>query len=83
MNKKALRAALIASHENPDALEAISHVESCLAESPDTRSQTELHDLINEWGRTLVGVDVREIMRLKRQLKRIASGPFRDASKLQ
>ncbi|WP_158816114.1 hypothetical protein [Methylocapsa sp. S129] len=82
MNKKALLAALIASRENPDALEAIARVELYLAESPDTRSQTELNDLIDKWGQTLVGMDVGEIVALKRQLKSFSSDPYSDVANL-
>jgi hypothetical protein len=61
--------ALKASLGNPEALAALAQVEEHIAQAPSVRSQIELSDLIDAWGKTLVGIDAAELKDLKRQLR--------------
>jgi hypothetical protein len=62
----------------PDAITALAMIEFCLARSPSGRSQLELNDLVDDWGRTLLSVDAADVERMKRQLGQIRefSGTF-------
>jgi hypothetical protein len=71
MIEQALLAALQISLGNSDAISALAMIELCLAQPPSDRSQLELNDLIDDWGRTLVSVDAACVERLKRQLSQI------------
>jgi hypothetical protein len=69
MIEQALLAALKVSLGNPDAITALAMIELCLAQPPSDRS--ELNDLIDDWGRTLVSVDAACVERMRRQLNQI------------
>jgi hypothetical protein len=69
MIEQALLVALRVSLGNPDAITALAMIELCLAQPPGDRS--ELNDLIDDWGRTLVSVNAACVERLKRQLSQI------------
>ena len=64
----AILGALRVSVGNPDAIDLLALIELCLAKEPSAPSQIELIDLVDRWGRTLVGVDPAEVRCLKRQL---------------
>ena len=64
----AILGALRASVGNPDAIDLLALIELCLAQTPSAHSQIELIDLVDRWGRTLVGVDPDEVRRIKRPL---------------
>jgi hypothetical protein len=69
MIEQALLAALQISLGNSDAIIALAMVELCVAQPSGDRS--ELNDLIDDWGRSLVSVDAACVDRLKRQLSQI------------
>jgi hypothetical protein len=68
MINAAILGALRVSVGNPDAIDLLALIELCLAQDPSAPSQIELIDLVDRWGRTLVGVDPAEVRRLKRPL---------------
>jgi hypothetical protein len=86
MLEETILAATSASSGNPAALTALALVELSLAAPFNSRSQRNLHELIDKWGRTLQDVDPNVVDSLTAHLKAItgaldaAPGPFKQAS---
>ena len=66
--EQAIVAAVEASVGNPDAIAALARVELCLAQGSSVHSQSELTELVDEWGRTLRGIEPADVERLKRRI---------------
>jgi hypothetical protein len=66
------------SLDNSCALAALAQIELHLAQSPSARSRTTFDDLLDRWGRALIGVDTDELDRLKQALTEAAN--YRDLS---
>jgi hypothetical protein len=72
MIEHAILEAVQASRENPGALAALALIEFALAQEFESGLQSGLRELIDLWGQTLVGIDMLEIDRLKKQIESAA-----------
>ena len=78
-------AATSASSNNPAALAALALISLSLAEPINSRSRSELYELIDKWGRTLQGADPVVVEGLTAQLRATRSsidaiaGPLKQA----
>lgn len=79
-------AATSASSDNPAALAALALIFLSLAEPINSRSRSELYELIDKWGRTLQGADPVVVDSLTAQMRATRApmdalaGPLKQAS---